>query len=352
VGLFTDAAPRLPSPALTLAPGQVYLPPQGWYWYKAGRSTCVQRYDPVMLMWRTAGSDSLESMNMLYFDGATNRIANTSGCAVGAIVTTAGSGYTNSAPPAVTASAGGSKWQAIVGGAVSTLAVINSGGTGYLYPPVLWIEQPPEPGIQAAGVCTINTLGVITTITITEQGAGYIFPPNVAILNDWRDLVGYGGNASVTLTGGGTVTGVVCLDHGNPITSGTVPTLSFGSGAAAATAIMDWGVTSVSISAAGSGFGNSGFVTAGAAGGYVTSTPAYVGGSSSIGETRWREAIVDIATSGSGALQAPIAIIDPGHYQSVPYAVITAAAAPGSLATLSLIMGGTNSTIFLMPAQK
>ena len=55
------------------------------------------------------------------------------------------------------------------------------------------------------------------------------------------------------LTGAGTIAAVVCVDHGNPITSGTIPTLAFGSGAGAATVLMDWGITTYAIPGPGAG---------------------------------------------------------------------------------------------------
>lgn len=349
MALFWDAAPRQPSNLLSLAPGQVWTPPTGWYWVKPGRVCCIQRFDPVNQMWRWGG-DELASNNMLYFDGETTRLANLSGCAVAATVTTAGSGYTT--PPTVTAGAGGSTWTAIVGGAISTAATIAVAGSGYTYPPLLYIEQPPTPGIQAIGHTTISN-GTISAVVIDQQGAGYINPPAVAVLNDWRDTTGYGGQVTVALTGAGTVTGVLCTNHGNPITSGTVPTLSFSSGSAAATAIMDWGITSVSVSAAGAGYTSAAAtVLATGSGGYVTAAPAYLGGESSNSFQRWRPAKVVIATNASGGLTTPT-IIDPGQYQSVPTGAIDASAQNYStVGTLVLTMGGSTGSVFLSPAQQ
>jgi hypothetical protein len=326
------------------------MPPQGWYFYRPSRYSDLQRYDPRARLWRQAGDDG-QSPGLVYFDGTTIRLANPTGCAVAAVVTTAGSAYATA--PTVTASAGGSKWTAILGGAISTLGVINTGGAGYVYPPMLWIEQPPQPGVQAGGYISI-TNGTISAITITEQGAGYLFPPLVEVINDPRDITGYGGNVSVNLTGSGTVTAVVCNDHGNPITSGTVPTLAFGSGSAAATVVMDWCVNSVSVTTAGAGYGVSAAVTLSAAGGFVTATPSYLGGFSSVGVSKWRAAIIDMATAAStGALTSTYSIIDGGRYQSVPFPVITSAGlALGTGGVLVFTMGGQNAALYLQPAQQ
>ena len=352
MALFSDAAPRVPSAVLRLAPGQVYVPMEGWYWFKPGRATSLQRYDPVGELWRYAGDDS-EALRPIYCDGLTVRIANPTGCAVGSVVTNAGSGYTSA--PTVTASAGGSSWTAVVGGALSTSATIADAGQSYTYPPLLWIEQPPAPGVQATGYCTVSN-GTISAVTIDNQGAGYTYPPNVAVLNDPRDTTGQGGQVSVSLTGAGTVTAVLCNNHGSPITSGTVPTLAFSGGggsAAAATAIMDWCVQSVSITTAGAGYtGTAGALTASGAGGYVIASRAYVGNDDSTRLQRWRAAAIDMTTNASGGMSAVGAIIDGGRYQGIPTPTITAAQTPSTIGALSFVMGGTPTTVFLMPAQK
>lgn len=349
MSLFSATAPALASPILILRPGQTIVPLEGWYWYKPGRSSCLQRFDPIAQIWRVSGDDS-EAMRVVYFDGLTTRIANASGCVVGTVVTTAGSGYTS--PPSVTASAGAAVFTAIVGGAISTASVIGVAGSGYTYPPLLWIEQPPNPGVQAGGTITISN-GSISTVTIVDQGAGYLLPPNVVVFNDSRDTTGSGGQVALSLTGGGTITAVLANNHGNPITSGTVPSLTFGSGAAAATAVMDWGVTTVGITTAGAGYTSAaGSLTTTGAGGFISTAPAYLGANASIGLTRWREAKVAMTTNASGGVSAFGAIIDPGHYQSVPTTVINAAQPPSTTGVLALTMGGTNTTVFLMPAQQ
>lgn len=347
--LFWDAAPPVPSPELTLQPGQFFVPMSGWYWYKGGEYASLQRYDPIAQVWRFAGDDTL-GMRLVYFDGRTTRIANPTGCPSGAVVTTASTGYTS--VPTVSAGAGSSSWSAIVGGALSTAAVIGAAGSGYQYPPLIWIEQPPNPGVQATAYSTISN-GTISAITFVNQGAGYLRAPNVAVLNDARDTAGYGGQVSFALTGAGTVTAVLCTNPGLPITSGTVPTLTFGSGSAAATVVMDWSVSSVSISAAGAGYtGAAGAVTATGAGGYITTAPTYLGGNTSIGMTRWRGAIIDVTTNASGGLSAVGATIDGGRYQSVPTPAIIAAQNYSTVGTLVFTMGGLPSTVFLMPAQQ
>ncbi len=349
-GLFQGDAPRVASGAMVLPAGLAYVPPAGWYEYGGSLYVNLQRFDPVAQVWRFCGDDG-RPVRFTFFDGQTLRIANPTGCVVAAIVTTAGTGYTS--PPTVTASAGSASFTAIVGGAISTLATITAGGSGYLYPPLLWIENPPELGFQAGGYTTIAN-GTLSTVTILDQGAGYTYPPNVVILNDPRDTAGSGAQASVALTGAQTITGIAVTNWGNPITSGTVPTLSFSGGggsSAAAIAVMDWCIQTVSITTPGAGYGNSAAVIASGAGGYASNTPAYLGGFSSIGMSRWRPAAVQVTTNSTGGLTVPT-IIDAGRYSALPYPVIEGAGLISTAAVLALTMGGINSTIYLIPAQQ
>jgi hypothetical protein len=146
-------------------------------------------------------------------------------------------------PPKVTPSAGGSLWRALIGGAVNSSFTILNGGTNYTYPPLVTFEPPPMPGLQATGYCAL-TSGVVTSVTLSVAGAGYIHPPALTFQNDPREVsppkdsgitTGYGASAVATLTGAGTLTGLILLDQGNSV--GSTPTLAFsggaGSGAAA-----------------------------------------------------------------------------------------------------------------------
>jgi hypothetical protein len=351
MALFSDTAPRVASPVLTLQAGQVYVPPQGWYYYTGSLNSDIQRYDAISQTWRSTGRDP-NHQELFFFDGITTRIANPTGCVVGAVVTNAGTGYTS--PPTVTAT-GGAVFTAIVGGALSTAATVLAAGNNYQYPPILWIEQPPQPGTQAAGTITL-TSGTISSITLNDQGSGYILPPNALVLNDWRDTVGSGGAVALSITGAQTVTALVVTNHGNPITSGTVPTIVFAGGGgsgAAATAIMDWTVQSVSVTTAGAGYTSAaGALTASAAGGYVTTTPTYLGGATSIGAMRYWPAIIDMATNSSGGIASLASIIDAGRYQAIPTPTIMAAQPPSTTGALSFIMGGRNATVYLVPAQQ
>jgi hypothetical protein len=64
------------------------------------------------------------------------------------------------------------------------------------------------------------------------------------------------------LTGAGTITGLVCTNHGIPTTlayNGTYPTLTFtggGGSSAAATPLFNWAATGITVSSTGGGYSN------------------------------------------------------------------------------------------------
>ena len=323
----------------------------GWFYAKLGRYTVLQVKDPITGIWRGAGDNSNGEV-YFYSDGGNVRLANQSGCAVGAVVTTAGSAYTTA--PTVVASAGSSVWQAILGPLVSTTANVVFGGTNYTYPPLVAIDAPPlgAGGIQATATCAISS-GAVSTITIIDQGAGYLGgTPNVTLVNDPRDTTGSGATATVTLTGANTVAAVICLDHGNPITSGTVPTLTFGSGSAAATVLMNWGIQTYAVTTAGAGYGNSAIAGLTAMGPAGIASPAYTNPTSQQGLVRVRNANIWVPTNSSGGFTLATnsnAIIDGGVYEGIPTPLYVSPTTPSTVGVLALTMGGFTDVSFVQP---
>lgn len=336
----------------TLPPGQAYVVPSGTWWVRAGRYSTVQMYDPIAAFWRPIGGNFPESQGQwVESDGNNVRVVNQTGCAVGALITTAGSGYT--AAPTVTPSAGGSIWRAIIGGAVNTTVTVTNGGTGYTYPPVLQFSAPPAGGIQATGYAVL-TAGVVSSIVVTNQGAGYSAAPLVSLQNDSRELTpaatsvtqGYGAAAVATLTGAGTMTGLICIDHGTPLTS--VPTFTFGSGAAAATALMCWSILAYTVTTAGNSYAGKTLITAlsndlAAA---TLTNPA-----TQLDLVRYRKADLIAALSGNVLTGTGQSIRDGGIYWDTPSNVFQQyqGPAPTTAATLGLSMGGVADTIVLTP---
>ena len=328
----------------------------GWFYPFLGRYTRAQVFDQITGIWRGIGDDG-NTEKYVYSDGVNLRYANQSGCAVGAVVTTAGTGYTSA--PTVTASAGSSKWVAVLGPNVSAITVAY-GGTNYTYPPVVVIDAPPPGGVQATAYCTLSS-GAVSTITVQNAGGGYTGGvPNVYLVNDAREnasvgasvTAGSGATATATLANAQTVVAVLCSDHGSPITSNTVPTLTFSGGAgssAAATVLMNWGITTYSITAAGAGYGASTNVVASAAGPAASTAAASTAGPD-IGTllVRQRNANLWVAT-GSGGGVSTIQILDGGVYVGLPTFALYSSTIPTTVATIALTMGGFTDT-FLTPA--
>ncbi len=317
----------LTAPRFALPAGGVWLPPPGTYTGILGRYTTLEVFNPVENFWYgfTPGS----AFGPVFCDGANMRFANTSGCAVGAVITNAGTGYLSA--PTVTASLGGSTWNAIVGGAVNTSITVSNGGTNYTYAPFVAFSPPPAGGLQATGYATISA-GAVTLVTVTNQGAGYASAPTINFFNDPRDTTGANASAVAVLTGGQTITGLVCTNHGTVLTS--VPTLSFAGGSgssAAATALMNFACTGYTVSTAGAGYtAAAGAVIFSPVPNGAAATPIYTNTASQLGITKQRSAIISAPTNGSGAITASgLVVLDGGSYQSAPGA--------GSLS----IIGGT-----------
>jgi len=340
----------------TLQAGEVMYIPPGYFNIAHGPYSSIQVYDPVMTVWRPIANDGFEgNFVQVDSDGGNYRIANQTGCPVAAVLSNAGTGYTSA--PTITAAAGSSSWVAIMGYVVSTTATVVLGGSNYVYPPLLVIGAPGSPGIPATGYTTL-TSGSISSATILNQGAGYLTAPTVSVLNDPRDTTGSGGMVTVSLTGSQTVNAVICTNHGLPITSQTVPALTFSGGggsSAAATIIMDWTVTSYAVTAGGLGYsvwaqvGTIGF-------GAPTIAPAYTNPNSQASFFRGRSPVINAALSSNAITATGQTLVDGGHIASAANATnnmqiaIYGGVLTGStstVATLTLGVGGVSDFLWM-----
>jgi hypothetical protein len=333
---------------VALAPGETYqLPTGGAFGCKPGRYTSLQLFDPILQAWRTPGAgDVSATTDYVNQDGINWRLANQTGCAVGALITNAGSGYTS--VPAVAASAGSSQWRAIIGGAVSTTVTVSNGGTGYTYAPIVLLSAPPQGGIQATATCTLSG-GAVSTVTIIDQGAGYTSPPTVTFINDYRETLnagptavtyGTGASAVCSLTGSQTLTGLICIDHGTSLTA--LPTLSFtggGGSSAAATTIMCWSITGFTPT---SGTGFTGPSLLSGLDAFPTTSPAYTNVTTQRNLVKTRLANI-LMPAGSGSIPASSGAVfyDGGIYTSVPTPLVTTnGALITATTTITFTMGG------------
>lgn len=337
-----------PTNTWTLLASEVALIPAGNWLIKCGLYTQIQELDYTTDTWRNVGASGNTGFSYVTSDGNNFRIANTSGCAVGALVTNAGSAYTST--PTIAVSAGGSTWAAIVGGALGTITVSN-GGASYTYPPLVQFQAPgyglSPAAVAASGYATLSA-GAVSSITLTNPGAGYGYIPNVILINDPRDTTGTGATATASLTGANTITAVLCTNHGTGALA-TIPTLSFSGGggsSAAATVVMDWTITAYSATGAGAGYTAPVNVTG--SGGLISGTAV-----NPTNDTRLvtiRQANIQAALSATGITATAQVVIDGGRYSAAPTALITTNYAPTTVATLTLTMGGATDTVLVFPS--
>jgi hypothetical protein len=335
---------------ITLPSGAVTLLPAGPLIVKRGLYTNVQQYDPITNVWYNIGGSQPGSPDYIWSDGVNYRLANQSGCTVGASVTNVGSGYTSA--PVLTAGAGSPTFKCIVGGAVSQTVVVSNGGSNYTYPPLVLFSAPPAGGVQATGYATLSG-GAVSTVTMDNQGAGYASPPSISFVNDPREnyswnTYGYGAAAVATLTGSGTITAVLCLDHGQGGQT-SVPTLTptgGGGSSFAATAIMNFTVTAYTVTTAGTGFtapiivGIDNFPTAATT---VLNPQMY------LGLVSYRSCWIKGAVSGGALTATGQVVYDGGVFSAVPTLGIIE---PGTLQTatglVAATVGGSASTSYVM----
>jgi len=341
--------------AITLQAGQTYIIPSGTHFVSPGPYTSLQFFDPVSDTWRTVNA-YYGIMRVIDGDDANWRLANLTGCPVGALISNAGTGLTNGFGTVnVIVSSGGSTWQSIVGGAVNTTVTITNAGTGYTYPPTLTFSTPSlsgPGGIQATGLCAV-TGGAITSVTVTNQGAGYTLPPTINVTNDPRDTTGVGAVLTAgALVGSGQLTALVNTNQGTPLTA--APTFTFSPASTiAVTAVMNFVVTGMTINAAGTGTVAMPFsflvwpkVL------NITRAANTAGPIADIGLTMPRPAWIVGVTTAGGALQTAGSIVaDAGFgFQaaaegSIQYTASVFVTEPYA----SPIMGGITDTSFLQP---
>ena len=334
---------------LSLPAASSTIIPAGSWGVGTGLYSCLQEFDPVTDIWRNIGNDSGTTFRWINSDGVNFRVANTTGQVVGALVTTAGAGYTS--PPVVTDNGGNATYSAVVGGAISTTITITNGGKNYTYPPIVQISSPSPtalPAVQATATCTISG-GAVNAVTVVNQGAGYASAPIISFINDPRDTTGVNATGVATLTGSGTVTAVLVTNGGTAVTS--VPTLTFTGGGytstAVATAIMCFTTTAYTVTSAGNGYVGNVLVTG--LGGFPSTAPSYVNTYIQSLLVRQRPALYGAGLSGTGVTTAGATLYDGGIFPGVPTGYV-GGYGTGSAAQVSFSCGGATDTVLLIAA--
>ena len=351
-----------PNTPINLASGQVYTLPSGQYSAHVGPYTAIQQYDGVQQTWRFVDAPAQTAPTIISSDGSNVRLINPTGTVVGALITTAGSGYTNGIYPAGTGTgtaasptctftaASGSvlaTGNVIVGGAINTTVTITSGGTNYTRAPILLISAPPAGGVQATATCTISA-GVINAVTVTNQGAGYTVAPTITVVNANGDTTGSGAVLAVnaTLVGSGTVTAITINNNGAGMTS--VPTISFSpASTTAATAVMCFTMTAIS-GASGVGYTNAAVAPLIATSNVTAGTSVLTNPSTSTGVFVPRPAVGYATNTSTTAFTGTLT--DSGLFQvaSANVGLLSLGVALGTTNfTLTTTFGGVSDTVYL-----
>jgi hypothetical protein len=338
--------------------GAVVVPATGTngYLIDTGAVSQLEWLDPVTGAWRMDQRPSA-GVQIVTSDGFTRRIFNPTGCPVAAIVANGGSGF-SSTTATITASIGGSTWNAIVGGSLSVSSITNA-GANYTLPPILHIAIPPNPGIPATGYCTLAN-NTVSAVSLNNFGAGYTSATVGALIlpNPVDPNIGTITQASVTIilnaANATAITGAICTYNGTPLAtlSSLTLTASGGSGSGATiTPLVAQCVASASVVAGGGGWGNAaapaGVTTVG--GGGNVSTSAIVNPAIELTNFRPRQAQITVTTSGTGGLSAPV-VLDPGLFLSAPTAnIVGGGTLPTTLASIALTMGTYEDVVLIQP---
>jgi hypothetical protein len=358
---------------VTLGAGEVFNIPPGTWWVKSGPYTFLQWADPFGQQWKIRPC-AKEDTVFVESDGSNWRLANTTGCPIGAVITTGGATnpYTNGIGTAatgvtVTPSAGGSVWVPVVGGAVSLTLATSTGtttaGTGYNFPPICVVDAPPAGGLQATAIVTSLSTGTIpvANVQVINQGAGYLSAPKVTFIPDPREasatVPGPTNNAVVvlTLTATGQLTGLYPVAHGSAQT--TVPTLTITTATttAQATVVMNFTVTAYGYTSAGASLG---------AGTLVVSTSNTISASTNfltnplhngVQLTFPRPARIVAAIAGGLITTAGQVVEDGGlGIQQIPSTVVipvqTTTATVGPITQVAPTVGGVTDTSYIQSA--
>lgn len=352
-----------------LAPGESIVLPAGDWYVSLGFYLVLQFLDPITNTWVVGSSAAWEGgLRFVKSDGFNCRIANLTGCPVGAVITSYGSGYVQSSTTVAVTGGGGSSWLPIVGGQLQLAAgsiVTSQSGAGYGVAPLVMIPPPPGAannangvgGIPASGYAGIAN-GTVSGFTFTNPGAGYPTPPiAVVVPSPFDPNLSTGITAatiSFSLTGSGSITGVLCTNNGAPISPPTAITLTVSGAGSQATIspIVMQTIASCSVTGAGTGYGTVAVlitsVGGSASAGTITNNPDFNG-------IAWRPrpAQISATINGTGTLSVQAgSVIDGGLFEGIPTPVLVPGIESGSVsgATITFTMGSRNDIAVLQPA--
>ena len=317
----------------------------------------IQFLNPVTTCWQGLSSARAPETRVIS-DGNNYRVANLTGCPVGAVVTTQGTiGYAQ-ATTTVTPSTGNSTWVPIIGGMMSATPSITAVGAGYGLPPFVYCSAPPPPGVPATFQAFISS-GTISSIGCTNQGAGYTSTTLTLSLfpSPYDPLVAAGG-AITTATAFTTIVAasgtpsngkVVCVLCQNPGASLAAPTTLSIAGAgsnAAATPVMMWTVTGGTITGAGAGVASGNSLMS--VGGVTAATPVSTNPDAELTNYVPRPVQATVIQS-AGSITSVGTIYDGGLFTGTPTAILSQMIAPTTTPTITFALGSGPATVTLQP---
>ena len=237
-----------------LAPGDSFVLPAGDWYVSLGFYCIIQYLDPVTGVWVT-GSGAALNRGQLFVksDGFNCRVANLTGCVFSASVVVGGTNYVQ-ATTTITAigtfNLAAPTLVPIVGGALGltgtyTLDVTTS-GKGYGVAPLIMIPPPPPSyanangvgGIPATAIAVLGSTGTISSVSITNPGAGYPSAPIAVVVPSPFDpnlSVGITqATVAFSLTSAGVIMGALVTNNGGPLNNGSLASITLSIGGAGA----------------------------------------------------------------------------------------------------------------------
>lgn len=356
------------SNSISLAPGESFVIPAGTFFVGAGGYLVLQYLNPVTGAWSNSSGSAYNRILAVKSDGYNARVANLTGCVIGAAISNAGSGYVQSS---TTVTAVGSfqtgvavpTFVPIIGGQLgltSTFTIdVPTKGAGYGVAPIVMIPPPPPAannpngvgGIAASAYAVIGASGSITAISITNPGAGYVSAPPVTVVPSPFDpnlsLGITAASVSFSLTGSGSIAGVLCTNNGGPLINGSLTSVTLVIGGAGTSgslsAIVMQTVVSGSVSGPGVGYGTAEFGATTIGGvppaGAIATNPNAL-------RLAWLPRPAQLGITGANtsvSVGSAAVVYDGGLFLGAPTLVVgtsTGGAAPTTIATIAAVMGG------------
>jgi hypothetical protein len=360
---------------VNLLPGQTFIIPNGSWLVSPGRYTLLQWFDTNGARWRNFTAQPGQSLNV-ESDGQNYRIANLTGCPIGALITNVGNGNVTNGYQSITVtpSAGNSTWGVLHGGSVNNNCNVVAGGNYALPPLLLWSPAANQtiPFVAPQFNCTMSG-NAISTVGVVDQGAGLTGVGTITVVQQPGDTNPGGGSVIVAgnnLINSGNMTALWPLTPGQNGNTGlaAVPTLTFGApSSAAATVIMNLCVTgAIGTANVGANYGAAGSLFTIIAANAIQGTAAVSIGGAGNANAQVANSVNDYEswparncwlTSNTNALaqasNANIQVVDAGFgFQAIPILTVIPANANSAMqnigaAVFTASVSGVQDTTFL-----